>query len=286
MWAWRAACSISVVAAVFLLTVWPQASEEAGTKSQSLPQRSIAVAPGSKVASSDGPCLSFNGLRDATVENLAIGPCAGNGIEFYDSHNVTVRNVVISGTTLSGIYIFGSTSISVEESRITGGASGVYAVGSSSIRVSCNTIENPRGPVPRGRLVQFDKVTGKDNAISCNAGRNWPGQGEPEDAISLYQSRGTPESPSPSPITSLSVGARAIPAAASCSATMAAHIRWRKATTWLTLDNMDSPFQAVITCRYGTIAYMPAPRNSRTWGSRSGTNTRTNVVTSPSKGTR
>ena len=180
MWAWRAACSISVVAAVFLLTVWPQASEEAGTKSQSSPQRSIAVAPGSKVASSDGPCLSFNGLRDATVENLAIGPCAGNGIEFYDSHNVTVRNVVISGTTLSGIYIFGSTSISVEESRITGGASGVYAVGSSSIRVSCNTIENPRGPVPRGQLVQFDKVPAKTMRSAATPAATGQGKESPK----------------------------------------------------------------------------------------------------------
>src|SRR5262249_13776178 len=117
-------------------------------------------APGTKVTSTEGPCLAFNGLRDAVIEDVIVGPCAGNGIELIDSHNVTVRGVTVSGTAGSGIYVVGSSSISIEESRVSGGVSGIYAVSSTSVQASCNTIENPRGPAPRGQLVQFDKVTG------------------------------------------------------------------------------------------------------------------------------
>jgi hypothetical protein len=56
-------------------------------------------------------------------------------------------------------------------------------------------LKNPRGPIPRGQFVQFDKVYGTDNKISCNFGRNEQGQGQPEDAISLYKSVGMPQSP-------------------------------------------------------------------------------------------
>jgi len=148
-----------------------------------------------QVTNADGPCLTFTGLHDETIENLIVGPCRGNGIEIYDSSNVTVRNVAVSGAAGIAIYVAGSSHVTIEESRIEGGSSGVYAVDSTGVRVSCNTIDNPQGPVPRGQFVQFDKVTGEGNAISCNVGRNAPGKGMPEDGISLYQSSGTARSP-------------------------------------------------------------------------------------------
>lgn len=159
-------------------------------------QATVAVpAPGSKLTNDKGSCLVLHGLKEAVVEDLTIGPCAGNGIELIDSHNVTVRNVRIADTAQSGIYVLGSSSISISESRISNTISGIYAVDSTVIDVSCNTIENPRGPIPRGQFVQFDKVTGADNKIACNMGHNEPGRGQPEDAISIYKSTGTPQSP-------------------------------------------------------------------------------------------
>ena len=168
-----------VIGFALLLAIAPMVpgSDAAGTEGVTPSQPSFAVAPGTKVTSVEGPCLTFNGLRDAIIENVVIGPCAGNGIELFDSHNVTLRSVSISGTAQSGIYIYGSSSIGIEESSISGGVSGVYAVSSSGVRVSCNSIENPLGPVPRGQLVQFDKASGEGNAISCNIGRNTPGEG-------------------------------------------------------------------------------------------------------------
>ncbi len=143
----------------------------------------------------NGSCLVLKGLKNKVIENKVIGPCGKDGIEIWDSENVTIRNVTISDTAGSGIYIHGSTAIEVTESRISKTISGIYAVSSSGIKVGCNTIEDPRGPIPRGQFVQFDKVAGGDNRISCNIGRNRPGQGTPEDAISLYKSDGVPDQP-------------------------------------------------------------------------------------------
>jgi parallel beta-helix repeat protein len=134
-------------------------------------------------------------LHDVVVENLTIGPCGKIGIELIDSEQVTLRNVTVTDTNDVGIYVDGSSSVVVEGSRITNTLSGVYAVRSTGVRVRCNTIEDVRGPIPRGQFVQFDKVTGPTNEVSCNVGLNRPGRGLPEDAISLYKSSGLPDSP-------------------------------------------------------------------------------------------
>lgn len=172
-----------------------KADEPAIGSAPAVDVRAPGQEPGTQISNPKGTCLVLSGVKDKIIENLAIGPCGGHGIELLDSRNVTIRNVVITDTVESGIYIAGSTSVEVTESRISNGVSGVYALDSSGIRVTCNTIEDPRGPIPRGQLVQFDKVTGADNQISCNAGRNRPGRGIPEDAISLYKSHGTAGSP-------------------------------------------------------------------------------------------
>jgi parallel beta-helix repeat protein len=142
-----------------------------------------------------GNCLELRGVKNKVIENQVIGPCGENGIELWESENITIRNVVIKDTTASGIYIYGSKSVEITESRITNTVSGVYAVESSGIKVGCNTIDDPRGPIPRGQFVQFNEVVGGENRISCNVGRNQPGRGIPEDAISLYKSHGAASQP-------------------------------------------------------------------------------------------
>ncbi len=127
---------------------------------------------------------------------MTIGPCGSHGIELRDSEDVVIRNVVIKDTVGVGIYIFGSRSVDVVENRIENSVAGVFAGRSRGINVSCNTIENVRGPIPAGQFVQFNAVEGPDNTISCNLGRNIPGDGrQPEDGISLYKSFGVTGSP-------------------------------------------------------------------------------------------
>ncbi len=147
------------------------------------------------VSNPDGPCLTIRGETNRVVENMTIGPCGGAGIEILDSTNVILRNVTIRDTRESGVHIGDSTSVQVSESHISNAASGVYAVGSSGIQVQCSTISNPQGPMPRGQFVQFDKMIGGENVVSCNSGLNEYGMGMPEDQINLYQSSGTASLP-------------------------------------------------------------------------------------------
>lgn len=155
----------------------------------------LAAQADKNVGGAGGSCFVFDGVKDKTIENLVIGPCAGHGIELRNSRNVVIRNVTIDGTQGSGIYIYESQEIEVAESRIKDAVAGVEVIGSSGVRVACNTIEDVRGPIPRGQFVQFNTVVGGDNQIRCNVGRNTPGRGNPEDAISLYKTRGTAERP-------------------------------------------------------------------------------------------
>ena len=187
-----------IVAATLILAslaLAPTAMEARDDEESGVAKSNAATATASKLANPKGSCLKLNDLKDAVIENLVIGPCGDHGIELHNSHNVTIRNVVIKDTTQCGIYITGSTAIEVSESRISDPISGIYVVDSSGIKVSCNTVTNPRGPIPRGQFIQFDKVTGANNRISCNSGRNEQGRGTPEDAISLYKSSGTAQSP-------------------------------------------------------------------------------------------
>ena len=149
----------------------------------------------STVSNPNGPCLTVNGANNRVIENMTLGPCGGAGIEILNSTNVTLRNVRIRDTREPGIFINGSTSVDIRESNITNAASGVYAVSSSGIKVQCSSIVNPQGPMPRGQFVQFDKVVGGENLVSCNSGLNELGKGIPEDQINLYQSRGTAATP-------------------------------------------------------------------------------------------
>lgn len=159
-------------------------------------ERRVVSQSGTTVADPKGSCLSFNGLTDAIIENVVIGPCGEHGIELIDSKRVLIRNVTIKGTVGSGVFVMGSQDIDVVDSQISDTITGVYAERSSAIRVSCNTIVNPRGPIPRGQFVQFNRVEGANSNVRCNIGRNEPAEGRvPEDGINLYKSTGTPQSP-------------------------------------------------------------------------------------------
>jgi hypothetical protein len=143
----------------------------------------------------NGPCLSIKEMVDVTIENMRIGPCGGHGIDIFGSRRVTVRNVSIEHTGGSGIFVLRSENVTVENNVIEDNITNVSAQDSQGVTVRCNRLRNPRGPIPRGQFVQFDKVYGPGNVISCNAGVNEPGRGIPEDAISIYKSSGTAESP-------------------------------------------------------------------------------------------
>lgn len=174
--------SLSALAGLALLAPWPAAPARAEESRRT-------------VSDPSGPCLVLRDVSDRTIENLDLGPCGGEGMRIERSRNVTIRNLTIRDTGDVGIYVEGSDGVTIEENRIDNTLSGIRALSSTGVEVRCNSVRNVRGPIPAGQFVQFDKVKGPGNGISCNIGENEPGRGVPEDAISLFQSRGEPGRP-------------------------------------------------------------------------------------------
>lgn len=174
--------SLGALAGLALLAPWPAAPARAEESRRTLSDPS-------------GPCLVLRDVSDRTIENLDLGPCGGEGVRIERSRNVTIRNLTIRDTGDVGIYVEGSDGVTIEENRIDNTLSGIRALSSTGVEIRCNSVRNVRGPIPAGQFVQFDKVTGPGNGISCNIGENEPGRGVPEDAISLFQSRGEPGRP-------------------------------------------------------------------------------------------
>ncbi|MCP1539116.1 right-handed parallel beta-helix repeat-containing protein [Methylorubrum extorquens] len=174
--------SLGALAGLALLAPWPAAPARAEESRRT-------------VSDPSGPCLVLRDVSDRTIENLDLGPCGGEGVRIERSRNVTIRNLTIRDTGDVGIYVEGSDGVTIEENRIDNTLSGIRALSSTGVEVRCNSVRNVRGPIPAGQFVQFDKVKGPGNGISCNIGENEPGRGVPEDAISLFQSRGEPGRP-------------------------------------------------------------------------------------------
>lgn len=178
---------LGALAGLALLVPWPAAPARAEGAGPDQARRAVS--------DPSGPCLVLRDATDRIIENLDLGPCGGEGVRVERSRNVTIRNLTIRETGDVGIYVEGSEGVRIEENRIENVLSGIRALSSTGVEVRCNSVRNVRGPIPAGQLVQFDKVTGAGNGISCNIGENDPGRGVPEDAISLFQSRGEPGEP-------------------------------------------------------------------------------------------
>lgn len=95
-----------------------------------------------------------------------------------------------------GIYLYQCSNVIILNCNITNVQSGVYADHcTNSITVSNCTFKNIQGPKPRGQAVQFNNFNGYGGVIADNLILNQPLRSSAEDAISLYQSNGTKDSP-------------------------------------------------------------------------------------------
>jgi hypothetical protein len=74
-------------------------------------------------------------------------------------------------------------------------ATGVYALECVDISVENIEVTNVQGPMPRGQMVQFNKVSGTSNKVNYNVIENSLGTSGQEDAINMYKSNGTALNP-------------------------------------------------------------------------------------------
>lgn len=158
---------------------------------------SFAETPG---AAYSGPYVPsspviLSNINDTVIEGLEITNTETHCIDIRGCRNVTIKNCLLRNAVGNGIRIGNSQNISIENCRIDSVASGVYALNSSTIKVTYNTVKNVLGPKPRRQFAQFDKVYGEGNTISYNVAINIMGESSPEDVINIYKSNGTATSP-------------------------------------------------------------------------------------------
>lgn len=140
-------------------------------------------------------------IRDAPAielydcDNITLVDCDLNSVIVGGCRNIRIVNCYIHDSASEGVYLDDCVDVLVQGNRFERIKTGVLAHRSSSVRVIGNFCQDVLGPLPGGQLVQFDKVTGKDNVIAHNYAINAIGVSQPEDMVSLYQSHGTADSP-------------------------------------------------------------------------------------------
>lgn len=154
------------------------------------------VIRGIRIDGAQEDCISIQGgAHEVVLENIELLNCGRDGVNISDVRSVTIRNVMVRNAGGNAITIENAVDVTVTDSLFENVATGVYALSSSGVVVRNNFIKNVQGPKPRGQGVQFDKVAGSGNAVMCNLVINEPGRSRPEDAINMFRSRGTAQSP-------------------------------------------------------------------------------------------
>lgn len=136
--------------------------------------------------------IVWSGVSNKTISGLAIKNPNGHSITLVNCSNITIMNCKLGPSKGQGVDLYNCTNVTVTNCSIDSVATGLYAAISSSIKFNYNDVKNVFGPMPKGQMVQFDKVTGSGNSISYNVIENIAGQCHAEDNISLYKSSGLP----------------------------------------------------------------------------------------------
>jgi len=159
----------------------------------------------------DSPAIAWTGRQHATIDalrisaplsvelsdcsDITISACDLHAIQLVNCTHIIVANSYLHDALTCGVDADRCQDLLVQGNRIERVVSGLYALDSQEVKMVGNSVMNVQGPFPSGHLVQFDHVTGTDNAISYNYAVNEWGKSHPEDVISLRKSHGTAASP-------------------------------------------------------------------------------------------
>ena len=145
---------------------------------------------------SSSPVIDLYNKHNLTINGKSINGGSTPLIKLTNCSNITITGNRLSNSKDVGIYLYNCKNITITDNFFTRVSTGVYADHTGGgIVVNNNQFLNMQGPFPRGQFVQFNNVKGPGSSISNNKGENIIGQSYAEDAISLYQSEGTPGNP-------------------------------------------------------------------------------------------
>ncbi|WP_211360713.1 right-handed parallel beta-helix repeat-containing protein [Mucilaginibacter frigoritolerans] len=155
-----------------------------------------AATAGDKVGINSSP-VYLKDAHDLTITGKTIVGGLVADITLINCYNIHITRNKLCHSVDVGIRLYKCKNIHVDNNYFNDVSSGLYAekTNEGGIVVDHNQFLNMQGPFPRGQFVQFNNVNGPGNAISYNRCENILGKSNPEDAISLYKSNGTSQSP-------------------------------------------------------------------------------------------
>ena len=139
--------------------------------------------------------ISLSNESNITIRGDSINGGSNYCIQLYNCKNIYIINCKLQNSKLCGVYANGCTGITFDSCYMSNAGLGFTAVKSSGIGVYNSQFLNMTGGQYSGDYVQFNNVTGANNAIENNKCQNNLGESNPEDGVSLYQSNGTAPSP-------------------------------------------------------------------------------------------
>ena len=139
--------------------------------------------------------IALNNTSNISISGLEISGAHGICIYLTNCNNIKIEKCKLGPSTDCAIELYNCTNITITDCRITDVASGVFAIQSHGINVHHIDVKNVLGPFPRGQMVQFDMVSGAGNRVNYNICENILGKSYAEDAISMFETYGTPNDP-------------------------------------------------------------------------------------------
>ncbi len=135
------------------------------------------------------------GIHNQIISGLEIDSSAAIAVQLKNCSNITIRNCKIISAKGNGIDMFNCSNITIQHCYMESISTAIYALECKGIKVLNNVVKNVTGPFPRGQMVQFNDVSGAGNMVCNNRCENILGQSYPEDAINMYKTNGTAQSP-------------------------------------------------------------------------------------------
>ncbi|MBC6699260.1 Ig-like domain-containing protein [Hymenobacter puniceus] len=141
--------------------------------------------------------INLTGQSNRVIENLVITNFSTTpAIKLTNCSNITIRRVSLRNGQKLGVDLYGCSNITIEDSYFENLIGGIYSQnGTGGMVVRHNNFKNMNMADARGQFIQFNNCTGAGNVIEYNYGLNIAGQSNPEDAINMFMTSGTPTSP-------------------------------------------------------------------------------------------
>lgn len=151
---------------------------------------------GSSASLTTSAPINYTGQNNITIASFQITGGSSPCIHLTSCNNVFINLCNLINSTDVAILLDNCSNVTIQQNTISNVQAGVVANNcTGGIKVLTNQMKNMVGPKYNAAFVQFNNVSGTNNAVNWNQLQNISGQSNPIDAIDIESSNGTSASP-------------------------------------------------------------------------------------------